>query len=212
MTGAKLRPDELPRRYYAARVDDRQVAELLGLCKGIIADGMVNDSEAIALKTWMSSHPAIAAAFPARELAARLEQVFADGIIDDAEREDLAAMLRALVGEPADQSGDMNRSAKLPLDEPEPTLFFEGKEYVFTGHFCLPRRQCEKIVTDRAGRPWSTVTRRTDYLVVGTVASEAWITAAWGRKVLHAMDLRKEGSRIAIVSETHWLATIDSGA
>jgi NAD-dependent DNA ligase len=205
-------PADVPRRFYADRVNDREVAELLGLCKGMIADGVVNEDEAIALKVWLRSHPDVAVAFPGKQLAERLDRIFADGVIQDDERAELETMVADLVGEPEDRSGEMNRSTRLPLTDPAPAIFFEGKEFVFTGNFCMRRKECERLVTERAGRAWNDVTRRADYLVIGTVAADAWITAAWGNKILSAMQLRDEGHHIAIVAESHWLEAIELGA
>lgn len=204
-----LNPDELPRRYYAARVGDRELAELLGMCKGLIADGVVNDEEAIALRVWLQNHSAVAMAFPGRELAERLQRVFADGVLHVDERIELEQMLGDLVGEGRGQMGSMDQSTRLPLNEPEPTIFFEGKRYVFTGNFCMSRRECHQKVIDRAGTIGEAVTKSTDYLVVGSIASEAWYAAAWGHKIMRAMDLRGRGHPIAIVSEAHWLATLE---
>lgn len=205
-------PADVPRRFYAERVNDREVAELLGLCKGMIADGVVNEDEAIALKVWLRSHPDVAVAFPGKQLAERLDRVFADGLVEDEERHELEAMMADLVGEPKDRSGEMNRSTRLPLTSPPPSLFFEGKEFVFTGNFCMRRKECERLVSERAGRPWPRVTNRTDYLVIGSIAADAWISAAWGNKILEAMKMRDDGHHIAIVAEPHWLESIEFGA
>ena len=46
-----------PRRPYRERVNDRLVAELLGVVNGAICDGAVSDTEARALAQWIDSHP-----------------------------------------------------------------------------------------------------------------------------------------------------------
>lgn len=205
-------PDELPRRFYAEAADRKHIVELLGLCKGLIADGRVNEDEAIALKVWLSSHPNVATTFPARELAERLAAVFEDGLIDEAELAELQQMVADLVGEPGDGTGNMNRATSLPLNDPAPTVLFEGRDFVFTGNFCMKRRECERLVTDRAGTVYPRVNHRVDYLVIGTIASDAWISSSWGHKIVEAMELRASGGKIKIISEAHWLSALEFGA
>ena len=85
--------DNLPRRLYADRVDDRLVAELLGLCRGLIADGTVNDIEAITLAAWLHAHPTVTSGFPGRELVARVDHLMEHGHIDGDDRHHWLAAL-----------------------------------------------------------------------------------------------------------------------
>ena len=107
-----------PRRYY--RVDDRLVAEPLGLVKGVVCDGVVTDTEAHALGHWVNSHPDVVAGFAGKVIAERLAPYLPDGRIDEDEREDLLTLLRGLVGEPAEHTGPLNHATRLPLDDPAP--------------------------------------------------------------------------------------------
>lgn len=198
-----------PRHFYQHRADDRLVAEMLGIVKGVLADGIVNDSEAVALMQWIHSHPDVAVHFPGNLLSDRLVRIFDDGIIEPEERADLTEILRQLVGEPEDQSSQLDRSTQLPYDAPPPTLLFDGWEYVFTGRFAYgTRARCERAVTERGGSTGSAITRRTNVLVVGTFGSEAWVQSAWGTKILAAMDAKAAGQPVRIVGEEHWHASL----
>jgi len=81
-----------------ARRTERDVAELLGLAKGMLADGVVNDDEAKYLDTWTCNHPDVQDVWPVNLILSRLMQYFADGKIDEAERTELKALLGNLVG------------------------------------------------------------------------------------------------------------------
>ena len=201
----------VPRGYYERRVTDRLVAEMLGMCRGILADGVVNEAEAIALAAWLRHHPDAAAGFPGREIAEWVDRCFRDGIVEVAEIDELRGMLADLVGDrPSDEAPGTSPS-RLPYNDPLPTVFFEGREFVFTGHCCMPRKECERLVTDRAGRVHTDVRMQTDYLVVGSVASESWVQAAWGRKILRASEIRESAAKIAIIPESHWLEAVELG-
>jgi len=202
-----------PRRSYVARAHDRLIAEMLGLAKGIICDGVVTDGEATSFRQWLQSHPDATVHFPGSVLAERIEHIFADGISEEAERADLAELLRALVGETEDQSGKLDRTTRLPIDEPPPTIIFDGRTFCMTGKFVYgPRARCLDEVTKRGGLCSDAITNRTDYLVLGTVASPAWVQGTHGTKIERAVELQNRGARIRIIAEDHWVETLQLDA
>lgn len=196
-------------RLYAKRTHDRVVAELLGVVKGMICDGVLTDGEAVALKQWLYSHPDIAVTFPGNVLADRVLAVFRDGILDEDERRELADLMRSFTGESEDQSGEMNRATRLPCDTPPPTVLFDGREFCLTGVFAYGvRKACEAEITSRGGRCAKTPTKATHYLVIGIEASAAWVQGDHGAKIEHAVRLKSKGHPIAIIPEEHWVEAI----
>ena len=81
-----------------ARRAERDLSELLGLAKGLLADGVITGDEASLVNTWVNNHPAAAEQWPVNVLAQRLQRIFADDHVDDAERRELAEVLGSLVG------------------------------------------------------------------------------------------------------------------
>lgn len=200
-------------RLFAGRVHDRLIAELLGLAKGVICDGEVTDGEAVALKQWLRSHPDAASTFPGSVIAGRLEAIFADGILEAHERDDLADLLRSLTGETEDQRGELDRVTRLPIDVPAPSIFFDGKTFCFTGKFVYgSRARCQAEIAHRGGRCADAVTETTDYLVLGTVASPAWVQGVYGTKIERAVELKAHGRAIAILAEEHWVEALQLDA
>lgn len=210
MTVGPLDRDGTPvHRLYAGRVHDRVIAELLGVVKGMICDGVLSDGEAVALKQWLYSHPDAVAHFPGNVLAQRLQAVFADGILDEDERAELADLMRSIAGETEEQTGNLNRATRLPCDMPPPTIFFDGKEFCLTGLFAYgARKACEAEISARGGRCAKAPTRQTDYLIIGIEASAAWVQGDHGTKIEHAVRLKEKGHRIAIVAEEHWVEAV----
>lgn len=203
-------PRELPPAYYRDRLDAKLAAELLGMAKGVIYDGVVSIGEMAGLSAWLDAHPAASAHFPGRELADRLRQIYADGVVSADERESLLSYLTLLTGA-ADASATAagDRPTALPLDRPPPTLQFSGGVFVFTGSFALgSREECTNLTLALGGAVKTSVSRAVDYLVVGGLGSEAWITASYGRKIERAAELRAAGQPIAIVEEVHWLESV----
>lgn len=173
--------------------------------KGVLADGVVSEREAELLRDWCAANRAAVAQWPGSILAKRLHQIFADGVVEEEERQDLLGLLQDIVGGKTGILFGLTTSSKLPLDEPPPPVRFVTKVFVFTGTFAFgPRFACERQVERLGGRCDPRVTRKTDFLVVGTFGSGGWVQAAFGRKIEQALRVREQGFPIAIISEDHW--------
>jgi hypothetical protein len=197
-----------PRINFKKRVD-RGIHELLGLCRGVLADGTVTESEARLLNDWIRVNPELSVAWPVDVLARRLLSIFNDAVIDAAERADLSELLRQIVGGQTGVVVGEYATTTLPLDQPPPTIGFEGNIFVFTGKFAFaPRAVCESTTQDRGGICDSSITKRTNYLVVGTFGSTHWAHTSFGRKILKAVDYRDSGAPLRIVGEDHWASAL----
>lgn len=196
-------------QFNAARRKDRDIAEMLGLAKGIIADGRVSRGEAVLLRDWSRQHPECVSAWPGNVLHDRFKRIFADGVVTPEEQTDLAELLRDLVGGQAGIIAGNDAATALPVDQPPPPVEFNGALFVFTGKFAFgPRRVCEQAVTALGGRCGSTVTRDMRYLIVGTFGSRDWIQSSYGRKIEQAVDYRSRGDRVAILAEDYWASAL----
>lgn len=200
----------LNRRYNAARLSERAVDELIGLCRGVLGDGAITESEVELLIQWMDNNRAVARLWPANQLYRRLNEMLVDDVLDLEEQGELLDILLSLTG------GDMaidqlaaSFSATLPLSQPTPRIEFEGRRFCLTGKFAFgSRRQCEAEISKRAGIPQSDPTRDTNYLVIGTMGSTDWIHSTYGRKIEAAVAIRDRGLPIGIVAEQHWVSAL----
>jgi NAD-dependent DNA ligase len=149
------------------------------------------------------------AEWPVNVLAERLERIIADGLVEDEERDDLLLLLQRATGESEGSAEPMTRATRLPVDIPAPDLIFEEHVYVFTGKFVTGKRAfCEEAVERLGGWCDSRITRETDYLVIGTLASEAWVHTTHGRKIEAAVEMKAQGHPIGIVAEEHWATAL----
>lgn len=192
-----------------ARRADRDVSELLGLAKGVLADGTVVEAEAHFIRDWIASHHDAAAEWPVNAVAARLDRIYADGRVDEIERRDLAELLAQVVGGRAGMLAGHDTATDLPIDQPPPVLVWPGSVFVFTGKFVFaPREECQRQVVRLGGYCEPTITKRTNYLVLGTFGSRDWVHTSFGRKIEKAVAYRQAGQQLAIVNEDHWAAAL----
>ena len=188
---------------------EQGLAEMLGLIRGVIADGLVSQDEAQRLSEWARENPETATRYPANLLSRRLERIFTDGRLDTRERKRLAAMLTQL----AENSGAMGRgyplATDLPLTEPAPDVTFEGQTFVFGGEMAYgPLHACEREVVELGGVCEASVNRRTDYVVIGAIAANDWCQSAFGSLIDDVVLYRARGVPIAVITEEHWAAAL----
>lgn len=189
-------------------LDDYQISALLGLCRGLIADGKIDRSEAGTLHTWLMAHEATIENPVMSEFREKLEPFMQRKTVDSRGSEQLLQLLSGLVGGRT-EVGECLSATTLWLDGPPPEIVFEGRKFCLTGKFSYGKRGCcEDEVRNRGGICQSSPGKTTDYLVIGSYAEGAWIQSAYGRKIEKAVALRADGSPVRIVSEEHWLASM----
>jgi len=185
------------------RIDERKVDEMIGICKGIISDQVINLREADFLSQWLSNNAGIANSWPGNILYQRIDKVLKDNMLDQDEKNELFETLRQITGGISDIDAK-NRATKLPLTEPPPTIVFKDKKYCLTGHFVTgTRNQVESIIVQKGGYTHKIPTLDTNYLVIGIMGSADWIHSSYGRKIERAVEIQKECS-IKIISEEYW--------
>lgn len=198
------------RRVSAARLSDRAVTETLGICRGLLADGHVDFGEAQLLADWLDRNPACSRSWPFNVLFVRLREMLADGVLDLDEQQELLDALLNITGGGFPGPGEVApASTRLPLDDPPPLVQWPGRGFAFTGQMaCGTRAQCAEAVVALGGNVLPGVSAKLDYLVIGSIGSEAWIQSTHGRKIEKAMALREQGNRLAIIGEEHWIAEV----
>jgi hypothetical protein len=178
---------------------------MLGIAKGLLADGIVVEEEGRVLHEWGANHPDALSVWPANLIFSRVQQFFADGRIDAADREELKGILTALVGGTLTIQLGHEGASTLPLDSPPPAICWHDAVFVFTGKFAYgTRAHCEREVLQRGGIVEPRINCRTSFLVIGTFSSEDWKHTSYGRKIEQAVALRDSGLPLRIVGEDHW--------
>jgi len=192
-------------------IKDRNIDELIGLAKGVLADGVVAQGEVEYMISWIESHfnKQSINEYPLNIIYERLLNVMKDGVLDDDEAEEIKELLTMFTGgKPiSEQVSDM--SSNLPLCNPQPDIIFENKSFCFTGAFTIgTRTECEAIIKARGATADKNVKNSTDYLVVGIIGSGAWIHSSYGRKIEKAVNVREKCGNLSIISEEHLIKFI----
>ena len=190
----------------AGAIRARQIDTLIGLAKGIVADGIVTQGEAEFLQNWLLMNEATVTTNVAFErIDNKLRQVLEDRHLDKKEAEELLQELYRFAGE-IPEEGELFKSAEFPLDDPPPKVVFDHRRFVLTGKFAYgTRKACQQATKDRGGKIQANVTQVTDYLVLGHYVTPSWKHESFGLKIAKAMDYRDAYDLpLAIISEEHW--------
>jgi NAD-dependent DNA ligase len=195
-------------RFNSRRINERNIDELIGMSRMIIADGKVDQIEAEALhKTLINmgskyENPIV------QNLLNRITDMLQDNYLDEKESLELLEILTKFTGDDFD-AGELTKSTSLPLDKPEPKVVIKGSNFCFTGVFMFgARKDCKRAVENAGGFEVS-LKKATDYLVIGNYATDSWIHSSYGRKIEKAMEMKQKGHHIKIISESHWVDFLD---
>lgn len=205
----KLDPHGQPlnRQFNASRLAERSIDELLGLCKGIISDGVVSPEEAAFLARWVDQQRVAIHLWPVNVMASRIDRMLDDGRIDDDERQELFDLLGQIAAGGSSKEVASTLSTALPLTTPAPLIIFPDRAFCFTGKFFFGTRSaCQRAIAERGGILHQNPIQQTHFLVIGTLGSTDWLHSTHGRKIEHAVKLSEAGSPISIVSEERWTA------
>lgn len=177
---------------------------LLGICRGLIADNVLNESEISFLDAWLKDNHELTTVWPGDLIARRINEIMADGIVTLDEAEDLKETLSQITGGYLEHGAATGTSTTLPV-EPVHSILFEQSTFCLTGKFVYgTRAKCAQATEALGGQCASDVTQKVDYLVIGALASRDWAHTSYGRKIEKAVNLREKGHPIRIISEESW--------
>lgn len=100
MTVVNLFDKKESERLSEARFNSIDIHELVGLCKGVLADGTITQGEAEFIQGWLLERGDVLKLWPADELHRLLSRVLDDGVLTQAENDELTDLLEEITGEP----------------------------------------------------------------------------------------------------------------
>lgn len=190
---------------------------LSGMIHGIMADGELSDKEIQAIKTWIDDNEFLAGTYPFDEINSLLTSVLVDKKISEDERNTLLAFFSNII----EFKNSLNLTEQNFVDLRKeysvdgicslcPEIKIEGRTFCFTGESVHgTRKEIYETITQLGGICRNSVSKKTDYLIVGNCGNPCWAYACYGRKIEEAMTLRKEGGHVVIVNETDFWDTVE---
>lgn len=195
--------------YRYNEIKDRNIDELIGISRGLLADGKIVEDEAKFLLNWIESNfkEDDLNSYPISTIYDRLKKVLADNILDDEESIEIKELLENFTGGTLITEQTKSMSSTLPLCTDISNVTFESKTFCLTGAFTIgTRKQCESLIKELGGFTKKAPTLNTDYLVIGILGSEDWIHSSYGRKIEQAVTYRdNKKTGINIITEEFFI-------
>lgn len=191
--------------YYNEITSDLQL--LQGIFHGILADGVLNNDEVFKLHEWLSDNEHLNSHYPYDEIRSLVLSIVADKKIEEEERAVLTAFIKQFVelkntdiAEKVEKdTEDVSISGICAVD---PEIIFENKTFCITGILSKGNRsELQEAITNKGGISVNSISKKTDYLIIGDTNNACWSYSCYGRKVEKALDLRKSGHTIILVHE-----------
>lgn len=203
-------------RYYDVITSDMQ--RLHGIMHGILSDNKIIDAEVKGLKNWIDENKHLIGCYPYDELNSILTTILLDGIITDEEINYLKVFFSQFIDTESSTSIDEEELANLKKEfsiegvcSLSPNISFENKQFCFTGVSSRgTRNQIADVITALNGKFVNSVSKKTDYLIIGNDGNPCWAFSCYGRKVEAAVNLRKSGNRVIIVHENDFWDAIEN--
>ncbi len=191
-------------RFNRKSVDDRQIDTLIGLSKGLTADGAISQIEAEYLRTWLIQNRAASQNPIIGNLLEKVSAILEDGILDAEEAQELLSILHAINGENS-ETGELAKPTTLPVNLPVQPITFPSRSFVLTGTFAFgTRKQCEEVIQSLGGENAKGISKSLNYLVIGSYVTDSWVHETFGRKIQKAVEYQSQGVPLLIVTEEHW--------
>jgi NAD-dependent DNA ligase len=192
------------------RQKSRAMQSLIGVLSGITCDGEINQTEATYLSTWLSENEETARSWPGSVIYRLVREVLADGYLSAEEAKRLCEQLQRLIGNEFIYTGSTVPGPLEAVIDDDPHIIFAGREFVFTGDVLYgTKAHCERLVMARGGVVGDTVTRRTNYVVIGSMGSPDWLHGNYGTKIQRAAELSESRELdISIVREADWVLAL----
>ena len=188
------------------RLITRSLNQLMGIVNGVLCDGQLHDSEVHFLSTWLQENEQLKSVYPANIIYRLIREALSDGVLTEDEKGHLLKSLSEISGNDFWKTGAALPESISSVFDDDPTVVFSDNVFVMTGEFMFgTRNACHKATEFRGGLTGDSVTKKTNYLVIGSMASPLWIESNFGRKIQKAAEMADSGDfEIAIIRETDW--------
>jgi NAD-dependent DNA ligase len=190
--------------YYDIVTSDLQ--KLQGIIHGILSDGKITKEELEGLREWLSDNEQLSTYYPYDEIYSLITAALEDGIVSKDEEN----LLKAFFSQFADiKTEELNITSEIKdclckhgICALAPEITIQDHMFCFTGKSTkATRHEIAELIKKNNGNYHNSITKKTNYLIIGSEGNTCWAFSCYGRKVEKAMEMRKNGVNIVLVNE-----------
>ena len=166
--------------------------QLHSILLGITSDVKIEADEVQFLQKWLSDNSSLSGQFPYDRVARVVAEALDDGILEDFELQEMQDLFTEFT-QPSTKS----------IFSTTPLTTLSDKCVVLSGDFEYGYKDMVKeLIEEKGGIVKSSVSGKTDYLIVGEFGSADWSNGNYGTKIKKAIELQDQGKQILIVKES----------
>ncbi len=170
---------------------------LQGFLLGVIADDILSEPEVYTLKKWLDANSNLSGQYPFDRVFAVIERALEDGVLEQCELDEMLSLFKKFTNPANECSHSVDG------------LCFENKSICITGNFNYgSRKDIEELIACANGICKKSVSRNTDYVIVGSLGSPDWTCGNYGTKIKRALELQNQGSDLQIVKEENFIEVL----
>ena len=172
----------------------KALQELNSLLQGVLSDHILTEEEVLSLNVWLHSNENLQGQFPYDRVYSAVAAALEDGILEQSELDEMLQLFNDFITPSGDSIEQMN---------------ITDKTICLTGNFKYgDKSRVESFVVEHGGIIKSSVSGKTDYLIVGALGSPDWSCGNYGTKIKKAKELQSSGKCIQIITEADFFNLI----
>lgn len=172
--------------------------------------GELKADEAGVLRVWLKQHQKMASTFPDQVICDEVKNILSEGILGEEKRVYFVQRLRGLLAARKRDLTGRGLVNELTYDSVN-AIVFPYMRFCLTGDFIHgDRHKCVAEIRHRRGLISASVSRRVNYLIVGSLGSIEWRRENLGAKIERAIYYKQQGDPILIVRESVWRNALEA--
>lgn len=181
--------------------ENRALQDLRLVVTSLLADHELTPGEVLFLNHWMLENQKLKGNYPFDRIFQLLSEALEDGVLTQDELDYLRENMEVIL-DPVKWCGCQTDSIDIT-----------GKNICLTGDFDrASRSEVEAELAAQGACMQKSVTRKTDYVVVGGKGSTLWAAGNYGTKVKKALELQEKGLPVQIVREEEFFKRLEGVA
>ncbi len=177
--------------------ETKAIRELQEALQYVLDNNNLTPGNVYLIDNWLEEHSEFKSKYPFNEIYNSIENVMADGIIEDTELEYLKSLFHVVLNPVSAQ------------EHISDVINIKNSKICLTGDFVRgSRAKIIELFESKGAKISASVSSKTNYVVVGDLGSENWQCGNYGSKIKKALELQQSGKNVEIYNEKEFFEKI----